>query len=120
MRVLKTVTCAVLVLGIGGCATQRTARYDSSFPGPGSQYTLAGTPKNEVLTHLGPPTSVTTGPAGQEVLHYRVTGTQQVKYLFGVPKDQERRTVEDVDLTLVNGTVIAGTWKDAEGHTNRW
>ncbi|HEX2974176.1 MAG TPA: hypothetical protein VHP11_17715 [Tepidisphaeraceae bacterium] len=107
-----------LLLSIGGCVTSRVVR-NENFPGPASQYTLAGTPKQEVLSHLGPPSSVTIRGA-TETLHYQITGTEEVKYLFGLPHDQQRPYRADVELVLLNGKVAEGHWKDVEGHAKRW
>lgn len=110
--------CAVLVAGIGGCGTSSIQVYDTPFPGPGSQYTLAGTTREQAIAHLGSPTSVSTRSDGREDLHYRVTGTKRNTYLL--IGEKEHATVEDVDLLLDNGIVISGSWRDSEGNTMHW
>lgn len=113
-----SLACAFLVVAAGGCATSRTQVYDTSFPGPRSHYTEAGTAREQVIAHLGNPTSVSRRPDGREVLHYGVTGTLSTTYLL--LGEKERATAEDLDLVLRDGAVVSGSWHDSEGNKLHW
>ena len=119
MAKVKMVAAGVVVAaGIGGCASSAVHVYDTPFPGPGSQYTLAGTTREQVIEHLGSPTTVSKRSDGREELHYRVTGTKRTTYLL--MGEKEHATVDDISLLLDNGTVVSGSWRDGEGTTTHW